>query len=83
MEIPAEYGNGCRITKKTEIVICDKCLGSGEVRFYTDNPRYEGPWWEQCPRCKGSGRLIMTVVTEFLPVMMLTDSKITKAGKLF
>lgn len=67
MEIPVEYSNGCNITKTSEIVICARCNGTGEVRIDTDDPGYEGPWWKHCHKCKGSGRLMKYVTTEFLP----------------
>jgi len=48
------------------IVICTECDGTGQRRYDVGTHKSEYRY-EQCKKCKGSGRLIETTETEYEP----------------
>lgn len=53
------------------IVRCDSCRGAGSIQpqeYYERTSLYDSEWVTPksviCVRCKGSGRLIQTIITE-------------------
>ena len=58
-----------------KIVLCETCRGTGLIRIHTDDPRFEGPYINDCFACNGRGRVLRSVITEHF---ILTDDFMNK-----
>lgn len=44
---------------------CPTCEGKGHIKHWVGEPPVERPYWDECPRCDGEGKLpLMQVLIE-------------------
>ncbi len=55
-----------------EIIICDKCLGSGRICWDVGSHKSDMVYGD-CDKCGGSGRVVEEVITEHKPFVSGRD----------
>lgn len=55
------------MNKEIEIILCDRCKGEGLIGCSECTSYHKGDydnWTEKCPKCKGSGRMLVETSTQ-------------------